>query len=145
MLVPVALHEAVFVEKDKTYAEEYLRNTIAQIINKTPDCIQNIEFPLGLRKIKINTVLSLDGFQVSIAGKSNGGEYFLAPSLMPLSVTREQEEYVKCLESFRKKWKETRKLRLTSNMIKSQSSKMWNCMTSLLKSCRISHMLHSCY
>lgn len=103
MLVPVALHEAVFVEKDKTYAEEYLRNTIAQIINKTPDCIQNIEFPLGLRKIKINTVLSLDGFQVSIAGKSNGGEYFLAPSLMPLSVTREQEEYVKCLESFRKK------------------------------------------
>lgn len=103
MLVPVALHEAVFVEKDKTYAEEYLRNTIAQIINKTPDCIQNIEFPLGLRKIKINTVLSLDGFQVCIAGKSNGGEYFLAPSLMPLSVTREQEEYVKCLESFRKK------------------------------------------
>lgn len=110
MLVPVALHEAVFVEKDKTYAEEYLRNTIAQIINKTPDCIQNIEFPLGLRKIKINTVLSLDGFQVSIAGKSNGGEYFLAPSLMPLSVTREQEEYVKCLESFRKKMEGNREI-----------------------------------
>lgn len=110
MLVPVALHEAVFVEKDKTYAEEYLRNTIAQIINKTPDCIQNIEFPLGLRKIKINTVLSLDGFQVCIAGKSNGGEYFLAPSLMPLSVTREQEEYVKCLESFRKKMEGNREI-----------------------------------
>lgn len=106
VLVPVALHEAVFVEKDKTYAEEYLRNTIAQIIKKTPDCIQHVMFPLGLRKIKINTVLSLDGFQVALAGKDSGGSRFLAPSLVPLGMTREQERYVKRLESFRKKREE---------------------------------------
>jgi CRISPR-associated endonuclease Csn1 len=103
MLVPVALHEAAFVENDKSYAEEYLRNTIAQIINQEPDCIQKIAFPLGMRKLKINTVLSLDGFRVAMAGKDSGGSRFLAPSLMPLCVTREQEQYIKRLESFRKK------------------------------------------
>ena len=106
MLVPVSLHEAVLVEKDRAYAEEYLRNTIAQIIKKTPDCIQHVMFPLGLRKIKINTVLSLDGFQVALAGKDSGGSRFLAPSLVPLGMTREQERYVKRLESFRKKREE---------------------------------------
>jgi CRISPR-associated endonuclease Csn1 len=103
MLVPIALHEAAFVENDKSYAEEYLRNTIAQIINQEPDCIQKIAFPLGMRKLKINTVLSLDGFRVAMAGKDSGGSRFLAPSLMPLCVTREQEQYIKRLESFRKK------------------------------------------
>jgi CRISPR-associated endonuclease Csn1 len=103
MLVPVSLHEAVFVENNKTYAEEYLRNTIAQIINQKPDCIQKMVFPLGMRKLKINTVLSLDGFRVALAGKDSGGSRFLAPSLMPLCVTREQEQYIKRLESFRKK------------------------------------------
>lgn len=103
MLVPVALHEATFVEKDCTYAAEYLRNTVAQIIKKTPDCIQNVSLPLGLRKIKINTVISLDGFQVALAGKDSGGTRFLAPSLVPLNATPEQEWYVKKLEGFRKK------------------------------------------
>jgi CRISPR-associated endonuclease Csn1 len=94
MLVPVALHEAAFVENDKSYAEEYLRNTIAQIINQEPDCIQKIAFPLGMRKLKINTVLSLDGFRVSLAGKTNKGEYFLAPSLMPLCAHQESKKSI---------------------------------------------------
>jgi CRISPR-associated endonuclease Csn1 len=103
MLVPVDLHEAAFVDKDETYAEEYLRRTIAKILKQSTDSIQNIAFPLGMRKLKINTVLSLDGFRVSLAGKTNKGEYFLAPSLMPLCASREQEKYIKRLETFQKK------------------------------------------
>lgn len=52
----------------------YVKSNLEQIWNNP---ISEIEFPLGLRQIKINTVLSLDGELVTISGKTSGGRELL--------------------------------------------------------------------
>ncbi len=87
---------------DSQFALEYTEKTLAGIINHIP-C--NIEFPLGMRKIKINTVLELDGFRVFISGKGDGGGKILVSSLTSLIIGGDWERYIKRLESFAEKQK----------------------------------------
>lgn len=110
MLVPVTLLEAKNVESDIDKAEFYVRDTIAQIIGKDNSIISEVRFPLGLRHIKINTMFSFDGYMSCLGGKDSGGKNVLLKSMMPLILTKEDECYVKKLESFCKKQADNKNL-----------------------------------
>lgn len=72
------MYRDLILEGDKSQELlSYVTSSLEQIWNSP---ISEIEFPLGLRKIKINSVLSLDGEYVVVSGKANGGEKIgLAP------------------------------------------------------------------
>lgn len=81
-------------------AADYAKRKIQAITGKPVD---EVSFPLGLRIIKINTVLSLDGFKVCIAGNAGGGRCIIPAPLMSFSADRNTETYLKRLEMFAEK------------------------------------------
>lgn len=110
-------NKKVTVDKIKKYlisnnymTKEYVRNTIAQIIGKPRDVVQEVSFPLGMRKIKVNTLLTFDGFEATLASKSSKGQKIVFGSMMPLFVAGKKEQYIKRLESFYKKKKQNNSL-----------------------------------
>lgn len=88
--LPVDLLCADKFENDAGFAEKYIKDTLGNI--------RDLSFPLGKRIIKINTVLSLDGFEVCISGKGNGGALLLLRSLTTLYLPHEHVRYAKALE-----------------------------------------------
>lgn len=74
--------------------------------------ITDIEFPIGLRLLKVNTMLSFDGFRACITGKSNGGQVIGLTSMMPLVIGDKWETYVKKLERFEEKRAKNKRLNL---------------------------------
>ena len=88
--LPVDLLCADKFENDAGFAEKYVKDSIGNI--------RDLSFPLGKRIIKINTVLSLDGFEVCISGKCNGGALLLLRSLTTLYLPHEHVRYAKALE-----------------------------------------------
>lgn len=103
MFIPIDLMEAERIMKNETYAKDYAGKTVAQILGKSKEIVQEVSFPLGLRKFKVNTLLTFDGFAATLASKSNGGKTIVFGSMMPLLVDREKETYIKRLESFSKR------------------------------------------
>lgn len=103
MLMPVELIYASKAMANYKATEEYAKDKIGRISGKK---IDEVSFPLGLRKIKINTILSLDGFRVCITGIANGGNCFIAMPYMPFSAPHKVEVYIKHLERFCEKNKE---------------------------------------
>lgn len=77
-------------------AELYAKKQIGSIVGKA---VEEVSFPLGMRILKINTVLSLDGFRVCIAGSAGGGKQILVSPLMPFAADRATETYMKRLEA----------------------------------------------
>nr|WP_297873471.1 Cas9 endonuclease PAM-interacting domain-containing protein [uncultured Blautia sp.] len=110
MFVPIDLMESERIMDNEIYAKDYVRNAIAQIIGKPRDVVQEVSFPLGMRKIKVNTLLTFDGFEATLASKSNGGKTLVFGSMMPLFVDDKKESYIKRLESFAKKKKQNNSL-----------------------------------
>lgn len=80
----------------------YSTKTLETIWNKK-GLITDIEFPIGLRLLKVNTMLSFDGFRACITGKSNGGQAIGLTSMMPLLIGDKWEAYVKKIERFEEK------------------------------------------
>ncbi len=111
IFMPVELMYADRFMSDNEFALAYAKKTIAGIVNAEP---KNIEFPFGMRKIKVNTVLELDGFRVFISGKSNGGKGLAISSLTSLKVGIKWEVYIKRLESFAEKQKQNPNLHVNS-------------------------------
>ena len=108
MLVPV---EVMFAEKtvsDELFAKDYIAKRISKITGKNPDMI---EFPIGLRPIKINTIFSLDGFLYTISGTSSGGRCVIMAPFMQLLLSDNDEEYVKKIERFNQKNKDNKDYR----------------------------------
>lgn len=103
MVMPVELLYADKALKDPESAAKYAKDRIGRITGKTVD---EVSFPLGMRKIKVNTVLSLDGFRVCIAGTSSGGAKIIAMPFMPFVADNNINLYVKRLESLNEKCKE---------------------------------------
>lgn len=100
MVMPVELlYDERFI-KDESFAFEYAKRTIEDITGKP---VEAVEFLLNKRIIKVNTVLSLNGFRVCITGKSGGGRQLGVSSLTPFKTSPENEMYIKRLESFEKK------------------------------------------
>ena len=85
---------------DSKFAEEYTFARLKHIIGKD---IDEISFPMGMRPWKVNTVLSLDGFRVCIAGTAGGGKCLIAQPVMQFSADKFWKFYLKKLEEFVKK------------------------------------------
>lgn len=102
MVMPVELMYADKFIKDDNFAVEYAKQTILSIIGKN---VESVEFLLNKRIIKINTVLSLDGFRVCITGKLNGGKNISVSCMTAFKTSYENEKYIKHLEGFDKKRK----------------------------------------
>lgn len=76
--------------------------TVKRIVKKEiGEKISVLSLPLGYRKIKVNTVFSLDGFEVCISGKT--GARFLFRSLETPFYGKSTIEYIKKIENFSKK------------------------------------------
>lgn len=85
---------------DTDFAREYSFKRLEHILGKR---VEEISFPMGMRPWKVNTVLSLDGFKVCIAGISNGGKTLIAQTIMQFSADSKWNTYLKRLERFSEK------------------------------------------
>lgn len=101
IFAPVELRFRDIVLKDKEYAVEYLTEVISEINGGKKATDVNIL--LNGRIIKINTVLSLDGMLVTIRGKGSKGAVVVVSSQLPLTMSLEDERYIKRLEAFSEK------------------------------------------
>lgn len=90
-LLPVDLMIAEKFKSDEIFAAQYAAD-------KLGDKASEITFPLGDRILKVNTVFSLDGFEVCISGKSSGGLQILFRSLMTSYISKEYVSYAKAIE-----------------------------------------------
>ena len=92
--------------KNEALAKELVLKSLGSFYSKTKLSklrLDDITFPIGRRMLKINTMLELDGYRVNIRSKDCEGKYVSVSSAMPLIVTRQEEAYIKKLESFWKK------------------------------------------
>ena len=103
MVMPVELLYADRVLSDELFANEYAMRTVSEIVNKP---VESVEFLLNKRIIKVNTVLSLDGFRVCITGKSGGGRQIGVLNINSFKTAPDTEKYIKRLESFAQKRKQ---------------------------------------
>ena len=102
MIMPVELlYVNQFLGND-TFAAEYARKTISEIINKD---VLEVEFLFNKRILKVNTMLSLNGLRVCITGKSGGGKQLSVSIMDSFKTSADNESYIKKLESFKNKKK----------------------------------------
>lgn len=106
MITPIDLLAEAAFKKD---AVAITKAAVEKVLGKP---VGSVTLPLGSRIIKINTVLSLDGFRVALSGKSSGGAKILVSPQMPLHVDADIERYIKRIESFRNKKKENPNIKL---------------------------------
>lgn len=101
-IMPVELmtYDTVFASREN--AARYAQKTLETIWNKE-GLITDIEFPLGLRPLKVNTMLEFDGFRACIRCKEGGGKQIGLMSMMPLLIGNRWETYIKKLERFEEK------------------------------------------
>ena len=95
MIVPVELMYADHVLDDERSALTYAADRIRRITGKEA---QELALPLGLRPIKINAMLSLDGFRVTLSGTSGGGRTLIAAPFMAFAESQTTQRYIKRLE-----------------------------------------------
>lgn len=107
MVMPVELLYADRFMNDEKFAVDYAIQTISGIVNKP---VESVEFLLGKRIIKINTVLSMNGYKICISGKSGGGKQLVVQNFMQFKTSLETEIYIKRLESFVEKRKRNPKI-----------------------------------
>lgn len=103
IFVPIELMYADRVMNDEAFAMEYITSMISKINDKKP--VKDVKLLLSGRKIKINTVIEVDGAKIILKEKLNKGVTIGFSSCMPLILGTRMERYVKRLESFMKKQK----------------------------------------
>ena len=67
--------------------------------------MDEIDFPIGMRPWKVNTILSLDGFRICITGNASGGKCLIAQPIMQFSSDEYWKYYLKKVEKFVEKVK----------------------------------------
>lgn len=97
MITSVELMHGKEFLADESYAVAYAKNRVEKILGKQ---VEDVSFPLGLRPLKVNTMLSLDGFRVCITGGSNKGKCLIAQSMVPFASDNFWKFYLKKLEMF---------------------------------------------
>ncbi len=85
MFMSVQAIHAECVLKDKAAALAYAKTRVAEIIGRQ---VNDISLPLGLRPIKVNTILSLDGFRVRISGSAGNSKLIITPPFCPFSAEK---------------------------------------------------------
>lgn len=103
MLMPVDLAIAEKYKSDSQFRLDYAKSQIQKMLNKSNKSkiieIDRVEFPLGNRIIKINTMLEIDGYRMVVASKYDNSYLYLSP-LTSLNVNSKWEFYCKKLENF---------------------------------------------
>ena len=100
IILPVELLCGKQFLEDKNFAIEYSHRRLEKILGKT---IDNFSFPLGMRPLKMNTMLSLDGFRVCITGSSSRGKCLIVQPMMQFVSDPSWIQYLKYLENFVRK------------------------------------------
>lgn len=108
--VPVDIMYEKKYSSDKEYARNYIANQLSEIIKKDVNA-DKIEFPLGDRAVKINTLLEIDGFRGNIIQKSNKGKTLVISSAVSLILDKNHYDYTKMISSFITKYKEDKRRR----------------------------------
>lgn len=104
IFVPIELMHADRVMTDPTFAAAYISGTISDI--NGVKSVEEVQLLLGGRKIKISTVIEVDGLRLVLKGKSGGGRQMIVSPCMPLLPGAPMERYVKRLEAFAQKRRE---------------------------------------
>lgn len=100
-ILPVDLMYSQRFTEDSAFAADYAQRVLAEAGKKPKD----VSFPMGKRILKINTVLSIDGFPVCIAsGSVKDGRIGFLPMLQ-FVVDYPTQVYIKRLDSFAEKKK----------------------------------------
>ena len=102
-LVPVELLDAGRACASEEAAAQYAGQMLARISGKP---VSDVTLPLHLRRIKVNTVFCLDGLRMVLSGKSSGGAKVLMSNATPLLLSKQEEDYIKSLDSFHTKMEE---------------------------------------
>lgn len=98
MIMPVELLIANKLDNNPKLTEEYAINTISSIKNKI---VSAVSFPLGFRKIKLNTVFEFDNtYRAYLTGKASGARQIILSTFMSLNVGYKWEKYIKHIERF---------------------------------------------
>lgn len=114
VVIPVELMYSERFEHDEEYAGQYAIRILTEILSLKPDdMIQRVEFPLGSRIIKINTLIDIDGFRVFLTSKDSGGKYIGISSAIPLLLSTAETTYLKHILSVNEKIAECEKLKKT--------------------------------
>ena len=79
---------------DPAFREDYARRTIGRIKNCE---VERVSFPLGDRILKINTVISMDGFRACLSGNSSYGKVVILSGNVPFVANYAVERYLKRL------------------------------------------------
>jgi len=102
IIMPVDLIYAERYKNDETFREYYAKGTIQNITNKP---VIKVEFPLGDRVIKVNTLFEIDGFRMCLGYKSGGGKQLGFLNIVPFTCRKQTEEYIRQVEKFNEKIK----------------------------------------
>lgn len=87
---------------DVNFAKGYSFARLKYILGKPVD---SVEFPMGMRPWKVNTVLMLDGFRVCITGIASGGKCLRAQGIMQFSGDKKWAKYIGKLDKYCEKVK----------------------------------------
>ena len=100
VVVPIELMYSKRFERDAEFAEKYALGVLANIVPlKSGDSLRSVEFPLGSRILKVNTLLDIDGCRVCITGKATGGKQLGISSANSLLVSGQDTVYIKRIHS----------------------------------------------
>lgn len=138
--VPIELMFSEQFLKDEDFAKQYVQEQLQKLSAKT---VSNVWFPLGMRKIKFKTVLSLDGYEVWVNGKASGGKQLLLSSAESLLISKEMETYIKKLENYKRKEDERKNVLLDEaydGISKSENIRLYDCFISKLQNSMFSQM-----
>ena len=83
--------------RDEAFAVAYAHERLHHLLGKN---VETVEFPLGMRPWKVNTMLSLDGFRVCITGSAGAGKCLSVQPVMQFATDRFWKYYMKKLERF---------------------------------------------
>ena len=95
MIMSVELAHGKHFLEDEDFAKQYTIVRLRKILGKEAT---NISYPMGKRALKINTVLSCDGFRMCITASGGGGKCLSVQPIMQFSEDMYWQFYVKKLE-----------------------------------------------
>lgn len=134
IVMPVEVLAAKPFMADFGFANQYAHKTIEKITGKK---VESVEFPFGMRQIKINTLLDFDGMRMCIMGKANGGRIIIVSMITPLLLTYEWQKYIKAIERFVEKKKEYPSMKYSpqfDKVSKEENCKLFDLLTAKLES-----------
>ena len=106
MIMSVELAHGQHFLDDYEFAKEYSNYRLKKILGKE---VTKIVFPIGKRPLKVNTVISFDGFRMCITASGGGGKCLSMQPMIQFNEDKYWQFYVKKLERLVEKQKSNSK------------------------------------